>query len=42
MAYYKVGSKDKAIKKLEEALGSGRAFDGMDEAKRVLAELKAK
>lgn len=41
MAYYKSGSKKDAIDKLEESLGLGRPFEGMDEARLVLAELKA-
>jgi tetratricopeptide (TPR) repeat protein len=42
MAYTKAGSSDKAIEKLEEALGYGRSFEGIDEAKQTLAELKSK
>jgi tetratricopeptide (TPR) repeat protein len=40
MSLYKQGEKDKAKTELEKALKLGGAFDGADEAKRVLAEIK--
>ncbi len=40
MAYYKLGNKQEARKMLEEAVSSGRTFEGAEQAKQVLAELK--
>jgi tetratricopeptide (TPR) repeat protein len=41
MAYHKAGSAKEAKEMLEKSLGFGRPFDGMEQAKQVLAEIKA-
>jgi tetratricopeptide (TPR) repeat protein len=41
MAYHKAGSAKEAKEMLEKSLSIGRPFDGMDQAKQVLAEIKA-
>jgi tetratricopeptide (TPR) repeat protein len=40
LAYYKKGEADKARAELERALRLGDKFDGADEAKKALAEIK--
>jgi len=40
MAYFKAGDKAEAKLKLEEALSSGRPFQGVEQAKQVLSEIK--
>ncbi|MCP3670167.1 MAG: tetratricopeptide repeat protein [Gammaproteobacteria bacterium] len=42
MAYYKLGRNKEAMEKLEQALKSEKSFTGIEEARRVLGELKAK
>ena len=40
MAYYKSARKKEAMEQLEEALKSERPFQGSEEAKRILSELR--
>ena len=42
MAYHKAGSVKDAEEMLEKSLSFGRPFDGMEQAKQVLAEIKTK
>ena len=39
-AYYKHGAKDEAAAELKKALGENDKFEGVEEAKRMLAELE--
>lgn len=41
MAYYKLGRKKEAMDKLDESLQSGRYFPEIEQAKRIMEELKA-